>query len=176
MAAVRPPERAVFFCGVLASGAEALPPARAGLEAVFGRAAMESAVFPFSHTSYYLDELGASPVRMFLAWDGLYATERIADAKIATNALEIELAESLRERGLSRPVNLDPGYLTQAKLVLASAKNYAHRIHVRDGIYAEITLQYRQNRFHALPWTFPDFADTRYHAFFLGLREKIPTM
>lgn len=173
MAIPRPPEKAVFFSGVLAADASLLPLAREALEGVFGAASAVSGVFPFSHTEYYIDELGEAPVRMFLAWPGLYPTERIADAKIATNALEIELARRIGGE-LARPINLDPGYLTQAKLVLASAKNYAHRIHVRDNIYAEITLQYRQGRFHALPWTFPDFADGRYHAFFLGLRGEIP--
>lgn len=175
MAVPGSPEKAVFFCGVLAADEGLLAVAREGLESLFGRAERASPVFPFLHTDYYRDELGSAPVRMFLAWPGLYPTERVAEAKIATNALEIELAR--RAGGESaRPLNLDPGYLTLAKLVLASAKNYAHRIHLHDNIYAEVTLQYRQGRFHALPWTFPDFADERYHPFFLGLREKIPTM
>lgn len=169
MAVPRPPEKAVLFSGILAADPGLLPAARGALESAFGPAFMESEVFPFSHTEYYLDELGPAPVRMFLAWPEQYPTERIADAKLATNALE----EGFAREG-TRRVNLDPGYLTQAKLVLASAKNFSHRIHVRDNIYAEITLQYRQGRFHTLPWTFPDFADDRYHAFFLALREKIP--
>lgn len=173
MAIPRPPEKAVFFSGILAADAALLPLAREALEREFGPAFLASGVFPFSHTDYYRDELGPSPVRMFLAWPGLYPTENLAAAKLATNALELD---SARRAGgpFARPVNLDPGYLTQAKLVLASAKNHAHRIHLRDGIYAEITLQYRAGRFHALPWTFPDFVDGRYHGFFLELREKIP--
>ncbi len=170
MAIPRPPEKAAFFSGILAAGAELLPAAREALEGAFGPARMASGVFPFAHTEYYRDELGEAPVRMFLAWTEPYPTDALAGAKRATNALESELA---RRFGGGRPINLDPGYLTQAKLVLASAKNFAHRIHLRDNIYAELTLQYRHGRFHALPWTFPDFADDRYHPFFLALREKI---
>ncbi len=173
MAIPRPPEKALFFSGILAAEPSLLPLAREVLERVFGPAFMASDVFPFLHTEYYKDELGTNPVRQFLAWPDLYPTEKIADAKLLTNAMEIDLARQIGSN-LSRPINLDPGYLTLAKLVLASAKNHAHRIHLRDGIYAEITLQYRHGHFHALPWTFPDFADNRYHAYFLGLREKIP--
>lgn len=173
MAIPRPPEKAVFFSGVLAANEALLARAREALEGAFGKAFMASGVYPFAHTGYYLEELGPSPVRMFLAWPGLYPTENIVDAKLTTNALEIELAASVGGN-LARPINLDPGYLTQAKLVLASAKNYSHRIHVRANIYAEITLQYRQGKFHSLPWTFPDFVADAYHPFFLALREKIP--
>ncbi len=173
MATPRPPEKALFFSGILAAEPSLLPLAREALEHAFGAAFMESGVFPFLHTGYYVEELGTNPVRQFLAWPALYPTENIAHAKLLTNAMERELAARIGGT-LSRPINLDPGYLTQAKLVLASAKNHAHRIHLRDGIYAEITLQYRRGRFSALPWTFPDFADERYHAYFLGLREKIP--
>lgn len=171
MATPRSPEKAVFFSGILARGADLLPRAREALEGAFGPAFMESAVFPFAHTGYYREELGPEPVRMFLAWPEPCPTDSLARAKLATNALEADLARRL---GGPRPINLDPGYLTQAKLVLASAKNFAHRIHLRDGIYAEVTLQYRHGRFRTLPWTFPDFADGRYDAFFLALREKIP--
>ncbi len=173
MAAPRPPEKALLFSGILAANADLLPHAREALESAFGPACAASAVFPFAHTAYYRGELGPAPVRMFLAWPGLYPTDGLARAKLATNALERALAERSGET-LPRPINLDPGYLTRAKLVLASAKNFAHRIHLRDNIYAELTLQYRRGRFHTLPWTFPDFADGRYHPFFLALREKIP--
>ena len=173
MAIPRPPEKAVFFSGILAASSDLLPVAREALENAFGPAFMASEAFSFAHTGYYLDELGPEPVRVFLAWPDLYPTETIVDAKLATNAMETALAARIGG-AFSRPVNLDPGYLTQAKLVLASAKNYSHRIHLRDNIYAEITLQYRQGRFHALPWTFPDFAAETYHPFFLALRGKIP--
>lgn len=174
MAAIRPPEKAVFFAGILASGGEELALAAAALEHVFGAANRASRVWPFDHTDYYLKEIGPAPVRAFLAWTDPFPTDEIAGRKIATNTLERALAVSVAS-GLPRPINLDPGYLTPAKLVLASAKNYAHRIHLRDNIYAEVTLQYRQGRFLPLPWTFPDYASERYHPFFLELRRELET-
>lgn len=175
MAIPRPPEKAVFFVGVLAAGPGELAAAAAALEREFGPACLGSLVWPFAHTGYYAEELGDSPLRAFLAFPGLFPTDAVAAAKLATNRMEQELARRLAGP-LPRPVNLDPGYLTLAKLVLASAKNYAHRIHLRDSIYAEVTLQYRGGRFHSLPWTFPDFASGRYDRFFLDLRALLERM
>ncbi|MDR1745397.1 MAG: DUF4416 family protein [Planctomycetota bacterium] len=172
MAIPRPPEQALFFVGILASGSRELALAADALEREFGPANSGSRVWAFDNTGYYRDELGPAPIRAFLAWDGLFSSDRIGHRKIATNRLEQELA-SAAAGDLSRPVNLDPGYLTLAKVVLASAKNYAHRIHLHDSIYAEITLQYKQGCFHVLPWTFPDYASGKYDAFFLGLRQRL---
>lgn len=172
MATPGAPERAVFFVGVLAAGRRELDYAARELESRFGPAALGSPVWPFEHTGYYRDELGERPLRAFLSFPGLFPTERLAEKKLATNAMEREFA--LRLDGVSsRPINLDPGYLTLAKLVLASAKNYAHRIHLRDGIYAEVTLQYRGGGLRSLPWTFPDYASGRYDGFFLTLRKTL---
>ncbi len=172
MAIPRPPEQALFFVGILASGRRELALAADALEREFGPAHSGSRIWAFDNTDYYRDELGPAPVRAFLAWDGLFSSDRVGHRKIASNRLEQELASAVGG-AFSRPVNLDPGYLTLAKVVLASAKNYAHRIHLHDSIYAEITLQYKQGRLHALPWTFPDYASGRYDGFFIELRERL---
>lgn len=175
MATPRPPEKALFFTGVLAESVALLPLAAQALEEAFGPMYLASVVHPFTNTDYYLTELGAAPVRIFFAWPDLYPSDKIAEAKLTTNRLEIELA-ARSGSALPRPINLDPGYLTLAKLVLASAKNYAHRIHLHDNIYAEVTLQYRGGAFRTLPWTFPDYASPAYYPFFLTLREKVADM
>ena len=70
-----------------------------------------------------------------------------------------------------RPLNLDPGYITPAKLVLASTKDHAHRIYLRDGIFAEVTLVYRQRKWQPLEWTYPDYRRDDYQRFFTQCRE-----
>ena len=172
MAVPRPPEKALFFTGILAAGRDELSLACQTLENEFGPANRGSTIWPFDRTQYYLNELGTQPIKTFLAWKEPFPSDNIAHKKIATNHMETKLAAKIGGP-LSRPVNLDPGYLTLAKLVLASAKNYAHRIHLHDSIYAEVTLQYRQGAFHSLPWTFPDYASGRYDRFFLELRKEI---
>lgn len=166
-------EDAVFLVGILAAGRDELLLAGEALTELFGPASLGSAIWLFDNTGYYRDELGENPLRAFLAYPGLFDTERLSACKLATNALEQKLAAMIGG-SLVRPVNLDPGYVTLAKLVLASAKNYAHRIHVGSRIFAEVTLQFRQGRWQTLPWTFPDYASGRYDAFFSQLRSQLP--
>ncbi len=73
----------------------------------------------------------------------------------------------------ARAINLDPGYVESSKLVLASMKNFSHRIYLGQGVYGEITLMYHKGRWDALPWTFPDYASGRYHAFLTAVRQRL---
>ena len=74
---------------------------------------------------------------------------------------------------MARPINLDPGYIESSKLVLASMKNFSHRICLADGVYAEITLMYRNGKWRHLEWTFPDFASGRYDRFLSEVRDRL---
>ena len=89
-----------------------------------------------------------------------------------TNEWEAEYAALGRHPEL-RPLNLDPGYITAAKLVLASTKDHAHRIYLQRGIYAELTLTYRHRQWRALDWTYPDYRRDDYQAFFSRCREWV---
>ncbi|MCL2000979.1 MAG: DUF4416 family protein [Planctomycetes bacterium] len=165
-------ESAVFFVGLLAAGRRELAEAAEALDHELGTPNRGSVVWPFDCTDYYRAELGPTPVRAFLSFPGKFRPDFLAARKLMTNRLEEKLSSRIGG-SLPRPVNLDPGYLTSAKLVLASAKNFSHRIYLADGIYAEITLQYRKGGFKTLPWTFPDFASGRYDAFFMELRKTL---
>ena len=71
----------------------------------------------------------------------------------------------------SRQVNIDPGYLDLAKLVLATTKDYAHRIFLRKGVFAEIALSFRGASFSANAWTYPDYASKEYIDIFNQMRK-----
>jgi hypothetical protein len=160
-----------LFCGVLSAGGVPWDEVRAALEAALGPADTVSDAIPFDFTGYYRDETGPAIVRRFVSFRDLADPAALAGAKIRTNALEAELARRY-DLGVPRPVNLDPGYLEQAKLVLASTKNFAHRIYLRDGIWAEITLHFRDGAWQEHPWTFPDYRSPAYQRYFLELRER----
>ncbi|NDY58260.1 DUF4416 family protein [Desulfovibrio sulfodismutans] len=121
---------------------------------------------PFSFTTYYDAELDTPIVRRLLGFSRLVPQDALADVKLATNALEKALA---REDG-RRTVNLDPGLLTQERLVLATGKNFGHRIYLRDGIFADLTLVFRKGSWHILPWTFPDYRSPELQAELTALR------
>ena len=113
--------------------------------------------------------MGTPIYRYFLSFADLMEPSAIADAKVKTNEIESALAGEYPN--LLRPINLDPGYLEQSKIVLASTKNYYHRILISGGIYAEVTLHFEDGEWRSFPWTFPDYKTGRYHPFFSSLRE-----
>lgn len=172
MARRREAEKTAFFVAVLASGPDTMAMAEEALAGSFGAVVDRFDPARFASSDYYAEELGPEPYRAFFGFGTDFPPDRLAERKILTNRLEADLAERAG-LPLPRPVNLDPGYLTLAKVVLASAKDFSHRVYLRDGIYAEVTLQYRGGGFHSLPWTFPDYASGRYDAFFLKLRERL---
>ncbi len=131
--------------------------AEAALVARFGPVDYHSPRLPFAHTNYYEAEFGKDLQRQFLCFETLVDPGQLAEIKVLTNTLE----EGWSEEG-QRRINLDPGYLSQAKLVLATTKDHAHRIYIGHGIYAEVTLAYRDKGFRAGPWTYPDYRSESY--------------
>jgi len=137
----------------------------------FGPVSRESEVFDFDFTAYYEPQMGKGIKRRFLAFERLVMPERLAEIKLWTNRLERRLAGP--EFPVPRPVNLDPGYLTPSKLVLATTKDRSHRLYLGRGIYAEVTLQYEKGRFAPLPWTYPDYRTEGYAKFFEAVRADL---
>ena len=121
---------------------------------------------PFAYTDYYYREMGEPLRRRFATIAGLWASDLLPEAKITTNRLE---------GSGPRRFNLDPGLLTLHSLILASTKPHAHRIPLHSGIYAEVTLIYRDGGFQALPWTYPDYASDEYQRILLEIRENLKT-
>jgi hypothetical protein len=146
--------------------------ARGRAEAAWGPVALESPPFPFEQTHYYDTTMGPRLRKVFFALARLADPASLVDWKLATNAWEQEYAATAGHTE-SRPLNLDPGYLTLGKLVLASTKDFAHRIYLGRGIYAEITLYYKERAWQHHGWTFRDYRSEEYHAFFSMCREYL---
>jgi uncharacterized protein DUF4416 len=146
-----------------------------GLEqatAAWGPPAVVSPRFSFTETDYYEPTMGPGIEKCFWAFERLIDPASLVERKIQTNAWEAEYAES-GVHAEPRPLNLDPGYLTPAKLVLASTKDHAHRLYLARGIYAEVTLFYKDRRWQHRDWTFPDYRRADYQQFFSACREYL---
>jgi hypothetical protein len=138
--------------------------------ACIGSVALSSDPFDFSETDYYTATMGAGLKKQFFAFERLLDPAALADIKRETNSWEAEYA-ALGRHAEPRPLNLDPGYITPAKLVLASTKDHAHRLYLRGGIYAEVTLTWRHRQWQPHEWTYPDYCREDYHRFFTRCRE-----
>jgi hypothetical protein len=160
-----------LFIGVLLSDKGLLPIIRERLIARFGMIDHESPIIPFVFTDYYSPEMGAIIDRLFFSFERLIDADELAEIKRRTNTLEEEFSsEQTGQRSVKRPVNLDPGYLEHAKVILASTKNFYHRIYLGRGIFAEVTMHFKNNTFQFFPWTYPDYQSKEYQEFFLRIR------
>src|SRR4051812_45685078 len=102
---------------------EAIEWARNRAEAIWGAILLESPAFDFSETDYYRATMGDGLKKQFFAFERLIDPADLVDFKLQANAWEAEY-RSLRAGPEQRPLNLDPGYITLAKLVLASTKDF----------------------------------------------------
>jgi len=159
-----------LFVGMLSAHADLLEMARVMLEDEHGPVDAVSDLIDFDFTRYYEPEMGSGLKRQFLSFGRLVAADCLARIKLRTNEMEKEIAR--RHPVPARPVNLDPGYLTLSKVVLATTKDHAHRIYLADGIYAEVTLSWRDRAWRPWPWTYPDYATGAYAGFFSRVREE----
>ena len=139
---------------------------------VWGPTALKSKAFDFAETDYYQQSMGAGLKKQFWVFEQLADQGELADWKQQSGAWEKEYA-SLGRHAESRPLNVDPGYLSRGKLVLASTKDHSHRIYLRDGIFAEVTLYYKEKHWQARDWTFPDYRRDDYQQFFSQCRDYL---
>ena len=109
--------------------------------------------------------MGADLRKCFFAFERLIDPADLVDVKHQTNAWEGEYQQQ-SDWPEERPLNLDPGYLTEAKLVLATTKDRDHRLYLDRGIFAEGTLFFHHGKWETRPWTYPDYQREDYHAFF----------
>lgn len=170
------PRPAMLLLAAFSRHDEALAWARDRAVATWGPIARTSEPFDFVQTDYYEPTMGTDLKKQFLTFSEPFAEpSRLADLpdiKRMTNDWETEYA-ALGNHAEPRPLNLDPGYLTLGKLILASTKDHAHRIYLARGIYAEITLFYRHKAWQSHEWTFADYQRTDYQAFFTECRNAL---
>ena len=136
------------------------------LEDLYGPTDWVSPLMAFDRTRYYEREMGGPLARKFAAFERLMSRQELPRTKLETNLLE----EQSREQG-RRAVNIDPGFICLERLVLATGKNYTHRIYLSQGIYADLTLVFHRKCFRPLAWTYPDYADAKVIEYFNAVRE-----
>lgn len=159
------PARALL--SVLSARWDAFWPAlRPRIESLLGEIDYESADIPFTQTNYYDRELGTPITRRILSFARPLPMDALAQVKLDTNLMEEEWKMDGR-----RLFNLDPGYINQERLVLATGKNFSHRVYLSRGIWADLTLIYHKGGWFDLPWTFPDYATSEIKGHLTRIRD-----
>ena len=157
-----------LICGIITSQDEAFIRAEERLVEHYGSVDLKSPLFEFNFTDYYEKQMGRDLKRRFLSFVRLISPERLSEIKIQTNALEEKIREEMKTE--IRVVNLDPGYLAPSALIMATAKNFAHRIPLQNGIYAHLELLMTKKEMRTLDWTYPDYKTKDYQDFFMEVR------
>jgi len=155
MGIIKEPQSALVFAGLLISDGFDPETISERLVGCFGQIIKRSAPQHFTQTTYYNEEMGDRIMRQWLVFAEPCDPVSLADKKRVTNMIE---QENLNEQG-GRQVNIDPGIITMSNVILASTKNYSHRIYLGKGIYGEVTLIYKGKTFSMLDWTYPDYRE-----------------
>lgn len=166
------PSPALLLLAAFSRYEGALRWARARAAEAWGPVAIESPSFQFTQTDYYQPTMGPDLRKVFFAFSRPFGQGDLAEVKLQTNEWEQDYARQANHAE-PRPLNLDPGYLTLGKLVLASTKDFAHRIYLARGIYGEVTLHYKHGHWRPHEWTFADYRSGDYHDFFSQCRELL---
>jgi hypothetical protein len=167
MSAPQEPKPAKLVIGLFMKDRTLFEPLATELISEFGSLDMVSPWLVFDYTTYYEQEMGSPLFRRFLAFKSLIEQSELSTVKLTTNRLEAQYSRNGRRR-----VNIDPGYLLYERFVLASGKNFSHRIYIGHRIYADLTLIYKKGAFENLPWTYPDYADRPILGFLEQVRNK----
>ncbi|OGL39623.1 MAG: hypothetical protein A2042_08350 [Candidatus Schekmanbacteria bacterium GWA2_38_11] len=168
MGKIKLPAKAKLFFAILYSDETVYSQALKNLTEKFGEMDEEVPPFRFDLTGYYEKEMGVGLEKGFVTAKELVDKSTLAEIKLYTNSIE----ERYQREDGDRRINIDPGYITPSKLVLATTKNYQHRIYLRGGIFAEITLNFKKGHVEFNPWTYPDYKLKTTTDFFLRVRNK----
>ncbi|OYP34744.1 DUF4416 family protein [Rhodopirellula sp. MGV] len=171
MAEVLYVEPVIRFCAVISHNEQVRNEAIERIANRWGPISLQSEPLPFIAGGYYTQAMGGDLKKVLVAYGDPIDADTMADWKRWTNDLEIEFAKRFTFE--ERPLNLDPGYITQAKLVLATTKDRDHRVYLRDGIFGEITLTYTAKRWVHHRWTYPDYRTDDVAAFATDCRNRL---
>lgn len=150
---LRKPEPVKYLAALTIGNMEILEECKHDLEIRYGEVDHTSPFFAFDHSDYYETEMGAKLRKQFLSFKELQLIENFVKMKLS--CIELETKFSIDGR---RQVNIDPAYLELAKLVVATRKNFDHRIYLGHGVYGDVQLRFRNGEFVASGWTYPDYS------------------
>jgi hypothetical protein len=160
---------AKLICGLIAARSDVFSKAENLLINLYGKVDHSSPLIEFDCTDYYEKQMGSGLKRKFVSFTPLFSPEDLSEIKIRTNQLEEEIRTDFRSS--LRIINIDPGFLTASSVIMATAKDFAHRIPLQKGIYAHLEFLFGRNDIRTLSWTYPDFQKKAYQKFFLEARK-----
>jgi hypothetical protein len=159
------PEKVRLIASLFSPDSGVIDRAIAQLSEIYGSVEWVSPEMFFDRTRYYAREMGWPLYRRFVSFEELISPETLVEVKLTTNVVENEYLVQGNRR-----INIDPGYISLERLVLATGKNYIHRVYLAKGIFADLTLVFKRGSFRPLEWTYRDYSAPEMIAVFNELR------
>ncbi|MFH0876457.1 MAG: DUF4416 family protein [archaeon] len=161
-------QKGVLICGIMYSDEKLREAAILDLKSEFGEIKSLSKEIEFNFTDYYKEEMGENIKKLFISFNENIDISCLPKIKLITNKIEKKLSAQGK-----RQVNLDPGYITEHQLIVASTKSRPHRIYLGKGIYAHIMFFFKKKEVETFKWTFEDYKNKDLLDFFIGIRKEL---
>ena len=165
MSLLQDPKPVKLFAGLIYRTSSRIEECIGKLGEGIGEIEFRSGEMPFDGTRYYEEEMGPALRRAVITFRDLVKREDIVEIKIFTNNMEKVFSYESK-----RTINIDPGYIAQEHVILATGKGYSHRPYLGRGVYADLTLIYVRDEFRTLEWTYPDYGSAQMRELFGKLR------
>ena len=169
---ILPHKPVILIAAVTSRNSDAFTWAEETMSKRWGSLYRKSDLFEFTETTFYQASMGVDLKKQFFAFESNFDPAEIAHTKHVSNAWENEYAEQ-SNFDEERPINIDPGYISEAKLVLVTTKDRDHRLYLKDGIFAEVTLHFRGGEWTSSRWTYPDYQRKDFQNFFTDCRQYL---
>ncbi len=163
------PSQGRLLVYIVHSSLDALADALSALEKRFGLVQFETLELPDNKDEFYREEMGENLQRRFFSFERTIGRDAMTNVKSVCHKIESQFADRVDDYCF-RTVNIDPGILTPSNIVMASHREYNHRVYLEDGVYAELALVWSKGRYVRLPWTNPDFCHGEAIEFFQRVR------
>lgn len=169
MSVRREPKPVLLFTGILFSESVSINDLLSLLYKEFGDTIYESILMHFIWSDYYENEMGPKLRRLFLVYKTPFNRENLPDIKRRADELE-----ALFLKDGKRTVNIDPGLICLENVELATNKGFSHRVYLRDGVFVEVTLFYKNDTYQPIEyWTYPEYRSTHMLEFFNTARSLL---
>lgn len=175
MGTAKEPKKVLLVLTVFSGSIELIEKCKVVMQKKYGKIAFESDLFDFNETKFYNSVMGDNLKLKIFGFEKLISPQKLAKIKVYTNKIEKKLHNFAKKslninESISRSINLDPGYITPNKFVLATTKDAGHRIYLGKGIFAEATLSYSHKSWQEHSYTYLNYKNKDYQNFLTILR------
>lgn len=129
----------------------------------FGSIASKSPEYDFDFTDYYEKEFGNDLKKIIIIFSKEINKTDLAEIKIKITEIEKKYSSEGKRR-----INIDPGYINDKEIVLASFRKKSVKEDLGNGVYAHKVLEFDNGKVKEFWHTFQDYKSKLVQEFFLS--------